>query len=389
MVTTLVLIIIYLSFISVGLPVALLGSAWPSMYLDFNVDASLAGVISLIVSGFTIVSSLMSDRLVRRFGTAKVVNFAVLLSSLSLVGNAIAPNLLFLCLMAIPMGFGAGAIDATLNNYVALHYKARHMNWLHCFWGIGAFISPLIMSFSLSRLDSWRMGYLIVGIAQALVVVLIFFTRGLWDKVGTSANTPTLVEQEVLSIVERLRIPGAKSALLSFFAYCGIESMAGLWAGTYMVLVRGLDEITASKWVSLFYVGITLGRFLGGFFTFKLSTKKMVRLGIVFIFVSIVMTMMPLSNGYLQIALFLLGFGCAPIFPSLLQDTPWNFGAARSQSMIGIQVASAFTGATIVPPIFGWLSKFIGYEIYPYFIAVLFVFMFIAIFRLEKVRHVD
>lgn len=388
MITTLLLIIIYLSFISLGLPDALLGSAWPTMYLDLSVDASMAGLISLIVSAGTIISSLMTDRVVRRFGTAFVTTFSVALTAIALLGNSFSPNLFFLCLMAVPMGLGAGAVDASLNNYVALHYKARHMNWLHCFWGVGASASPLLMSFALERMQSWRMGYRMVGVIQAVLVVILFFSRNLWDKVGQSDNAISSVEQEVLSVRERFRIPGAKAAMLSFFAYCGLESMAGLWGTTYMVLVRGVNEIQAAQWVALYYFGITLGRFLGGFLTFKFSNKHMIRLGLSFIFVSILLTVLPLSPIFLQIAFFSLGLGCAPVFPGLLQETPENFGAARSQSMMGIQMASAYVGITVMPPLFGWLTKLVGYGFYPYYLTILFVLMLFAVLKLEPVKHV-
>lgn len=387
MITTLLLIIIYLSFISLGLPDALLGSAWPTMYVDLQVDSAMAGVVSLIVSAGTIVSSLMTDRVVRRFGTATVTTFSVGLTALALLGNSFAPSLFFLCLMAVPMGLGAGAVDASLNNYVALHYKARHMNWLHCFWGVGASASPLVMSFALENMQSWRMGYRMVGVLQAVLVVILFFSRSLWDKVGQSDNAIAAVEQEVLSVRERFHIPGAKAAMLSFFAYCGLESMAGLWGTTYLVLVRGINEIQAAQWVALYYFGITLGRFLGGFLTFKFSNKHMIRLGLGFILLSIFLTILPLNPVFLQFAFFCLGLGCAPVFPGLLQETPENFGAARSQSMMGIQMASAYVGITIMPPLFGWITKLFGYGFYPYYIAILFVLLFFAVLKLEPVKH--
>ena len=387
MITTLLLIIIYLSFISLGLPDALLGSAWPTMYVDLQVDSAMAGVVSLIVSAGTIVSSLMTDRVVRRFGTATVTTFSVGLTALALLGNSFAPSLFFLCLMAVPMGLGAGAVDASLNNYVALHYKARHMNWLHCFWGVGASASPLVMSFALENMQSWRMGYRMVGVLQAVLVVILFFSRSLWDKVGQSDNAIAAVEQEVLSVRERFHIPGAKAAMLSFFAYCGLESMAGLWGTTYLVLVRGINEIQAAQWVALYYFGITLGRFLGGFLTFKFSNKHMIRLGLGFILLSIFLTILPLNPVFLQFAFFCLGLGCAPVFPGLLQETPENFGAARSQSMMGIQMASAYVGITIMPQLFGWITKLFGYGFYPYYIAILFVLLFFAVLKLEPVKH--
>lgn len=386
MITSLLLIIIYLSFISLGLPDALLGAAWPVMHLDLHVDTSLAGLVSLIVSVGTIVSSLSVDLLVRRFSTAKVTLFSVLLTAIALIGNSLAPNLFFIALMAVPMGLGAGAVDAALNNFVALHYKARHMNWLHCFWGVGAAASPLIMSFALKNLDSWRMGYRIVGFIQAVLVLLLFLSRGLWEKVGTNDDLQMAAEQEVLSLAERVRLPGAKSAMLSFFAYCSLESMTGLWGTTYMVEVRGIDSVRAAQWVALYYTGITLGRFISGFLTFKFSNKTMIRLGLVFIGLSIVLLFLPNSELPLQMSFFFLGFGCAPVFPGLLQDTPQNFGASKSQSMMGIQMASAYVGITLMPPLYGWLSKYIGYALYPYYVALLFVLLFVMVLKLQQLK---
>lgn len=386
MITSLLLIIIYLSFISLGLPDALLGAAWPVMHLDLQVDTSLAGLVSLIVSGGTIVSSLSVDRLVRRFSTAKVTLFSVLLTAIALIGNSLAPKLFFIALMAVPMGLGAGAVDAALNNFVALHYKARHMNWLHCFWGVGAAASPLIMSFALKNLDSWRMGYRIVGLIQAVLVLLLFLSRGLWEKVGTNDALQMAAEQEVLSLAERVRLPGAKSAMLSFFAYCSMESMTGLWGTTYMVVVRGIDSVRAAQWVALYYTGITLGRFISGFLTFKFSNKTMIRLGLAFIGLSIVLLFLPNSELSLQMSFFFLGFGCAPVFPGLLQETPQNFGASKSQSMMGIQMASAYVGITLMPPLYGWLSKYIGYALYPYYVALLFVLLLVMILKLQQLK---
>jgi fucose permease len=355
MATTLLLIIIYLSFISLGLPDSLLGSAWPSMYNVLNVPLHYAGFVSMIIAGGTVISSIFSERIIKRFGTGIVTAVSVLMTAAALIGFSFSYNFIYLCFCAIPLGLGAGSVDAALNNYVALHYKARHMSWLHCFWGVGASIGPIIMSLFLIRKDSWNLGYRTIGIIQFCLIVLLFISLPLWKKNKTTENSS---QYNTVKFTKLLHIIGVKYVLIAFFCYCTIETITGLWGASFLVMVKNISPETAARWIALYYIGITFGRFVSGFVTIKLNNRQMIRLGQVLIGCGIIVLVLPFGNSTLLPGLFMIGLGCAPIFPGLLHETPENFGKENSQKIMGIQMASAYIGTTLMPPVFGRLVSY-------------------------------
>lgn len=392
MVLTVLLIIIYLAFISLGLPDSLLGSAWPSMFPGMGVPISYAGIVSMIIAGGTIVSSLFSDRLIRKFGTGLVTTISVLMTAGALLGFSVSNEFYLLCLFAIPLGLGAGSVDAALNNFVALNYKAKHMSWLHCFWGVGAMTGPIIMSYFLERGYIFQSGYRAVAIIQFILVVILVVTLPFWKKTTSKNNLQhdkekcSEIEQEhkVISKKELLKLPGAKQALVAFFCYCSIESTTGLWGSSFAVMSHGIPAETAAKWAALFYFGITFGRFLSGFITLKLNNRQMVRLGEIIIAAGIIMIMLPFGQVTSLIGFIMTGIGCAPIYPSLLHETPVNFGAEYSQSIMGVQMACAYVGSTFMPPLFGILAYYIGYSFMPFFTGSILLLMFVMVEILNK-----
>ncbi|RKI82609.1 MFS transporter [bacterium 0.1xD8-71] len=382
---TLLLAIIYLAFISLGLPDSLLGSAWPSMYREFAVPVSYAGGISMIIAAGTIVSSLQSDRLTRKLGTGKVTALSVLMTAAALLGFSVSHSYTALCLWAVPYGLGAGCVDASLNNYVALHYASRHMSWLHCMWGIGASLGPYVMGFVLSNGQSWNRGYLCISVLQMILTAILFFSLPLWQKgklsvidedgpgkqdeeAGTAADCP-------LSLRQIVRIPGAKEVMITFFCYCALEQTTGLWASSYLVLQWGIASETAAGFASLFYIGITVGRALSGFLTWKLNDTQMIRLGAGLISGGLVLLFLPFGQITALPGLILIGLGCAPVYPSIIHSTPEHFGAKRSQAMIGVQMASAYVGTCLMPPVFGLLANHIGVFCFPFYLLVILVLM--------------
>lgn len=371
------LVIIYLAFISLGLPDSLLGSAWPSMYAGLGVPIDSAGVLSMIISAGTILSSLASSRLIRRFGTGLVTLASVGMTAVALLGFALSHSFWLLCVFAVPLGLGAGSVDAALNNFVALHYQAKHMSWLHCFWGIGASVGPVIMALSLARWQSWNAGYGIISLLQFALVAALVASLPLWKRVSARAGAAgeATTGGQVLSIPRLVGLPGAKQVLLVFFCYCGLEATVGLWAGSYLVTVRGISAASAASWVSLYYFGITFGRFLSGFLAMRLRPRRLVLLGQCLIGVGILVFLLPLGGYWLLAGLFLIGLGCAPVYPNLIHETPHTFGSVASQSMIGLQVASAYVGTLLLPPLFGLLGQRLGYGLFPVYAGALLLFM--------------
>ena len=372
---SLLLAIIYLSFISLGLPDALLGAAWPTMCVEFDVPVSFAGLVSIIVSGGTIISSLFSDRLTRWLGTAKVTAISVAMTALALLGFSFSDRYWMLLLWAIPYGFGAGSVDAALNNYVALHYASRHMSWLHCMWGVGASIGPYIMGFALSGGQGWNMGYRYIALLQITLSAILFCSVPLWKKREGNVAQEGTGASGTMSMREILAIPGAKEVLLAFFCYCALEGTAGLWAATYMVRHLGMHEETAATLASMFYLGITAGRAVSGFMTYKFNDANMIRMGQVVILAGIVAMVLPLGSYSAVAGLLLVGLGCAPIYPCIIHSTPEHFGAENSQALIGIQMASAYVGFLSAPPLFGLIANHISASLLPVYLGAALVVM--------------
>lgn len=372
----LLLVIIYLAFISLGLPDSLLGSAWPAMYQEFSVPVSYAGVISMIIAMGTIVSSLQSDRLTKKFGTGKVTAVSVLMTAAALFGFSVSHSFIALCLWAVPYGLGAGSVDASLNNYVALHYASRHMSWLHCMWGIGASIGPYIMGYALAGGENWNMGYRYIAVLQIILTAVLFFSLPLWKKPKTDSPEQSGEENtKPLSLRQIIKIRGAKEVMVTFFCYCALEQTTGLWASSYLVLHCGLSTETAAGFASLFFIGITAGRAVGGFLTMKLNDTQMIRLGQILILCGILCLFLPFGSITALSGFVLVGLGCAPIYPSIIHSTPEHFGADKSQAVIGVQMASAYVGTCFMPPVFGFIANHISVSLFPVFLLVILVLM--------------
>ena len=368
---SLLLAIIYIAFISLGLPDSLLGSAWPIMQGQLGVPLSYAGIITMIIAGGTIVSSLFADRVIRKLGTGLVTAISVALTAAGLMGFSLSTEFWMICVLAIPYGLGAGAIDAALNNYVALHYSSRHMSWLHAFWGVGVTISPYIMSFCLTRDLGWEMGYRSVSFIQISLTAVLFATLPLWKKAAKVHTQEEEVIPKVLSVPQALKLKGAPNVLIAFFCYCALESTAGLWATSYLVGHRGVDAETAASFAALYYLGITIGRVLNGFVADKFGDRTMIRTGILVMAAGIVLVALPLPTTLpCLIGLVVIGLGCAPVYPCIIHSTPVNFGKENSQSLVGIQMASAYTGSTLMPPLFGVIAQYIHIGLYPLYLGI-------------------
>ena len=381
----LLLVIIYLSFISLGLPDALLGSAWPAIYPQLNVPVSYAGIISMIISIGTIISSLQSDRLTRLLGTGKVTAISVGTTAVALFGFSLSDSFIALCLWAVPYGLGAGSVDAALNNYVALHYESRHMSWLHCMWGIGASAGPYIMGYVMTGGETWNTGYRYIAVIQVVLTAIIFLSLPLWkerspiiDESGKKVNAKALTLKEVV------KIPGVKEILICFFCYCALEQTAGLWASSYLTLYKGVPAEISAKYACLFFVGITIGRAASGFITMKLNDVQMIRLGQTLIGCGIIILILPLSATISLTGFVIIGLGCAPIYPCIIHSTPEHFGADRSQSIIGIQMAFAYIGTCLMPPIFGFIANHISVALLPVYLFIILVLMIIMHEKLIK-----
>ena len=370
----LLLPIIYLAFISLGLPDSLLGAAWPSMYPLLGVPVSYAGILSMIISFGTIVSSLNSDRLTRALGAGRVTAISVGMTAAALFGFSISTQFWMLCLWAVPYGLGAGSVDAALNNYVALHYESRHMSWLHCMWGIGTMVSPMVMGRVLAGGGPWTAGYRYIALFQIALTAVLFLSLPLWQK-RTDETAEGGTAPQALSLGQVFRLPGAKEVMLCFFCYCALETTAGLWASSYLTLTRGVAADTAASFASLFYIGITAGRAACGFLTLKLSDTQMIRLGQGVLAVGVAALLVPGPQLLALAGLVLVGVGCAPIYPSIIHATPDHFGADRSQAVIGIQMASAYVGNLVMPPLFGLLANNITPALFPFYLLALLVLM--------------
>ena len=377
----LLLSVIYLAFIGLGLPDSLLGSAWPTIRVEFEVPLSYMGMVSMIISGGTIFSGLMSERITKKFGTRTVTTVSTLLTAVALLGFSTTTDFYQMCLWAIPYGLGAGAIDAALNNYVALHYSSRHMSWLHCFWGVGTIISPYIMSYALTR-TVWTNGYRMVSYLQFSIVVVLLLTFPLW-KIN-KGNKEIEENSKVLGLRGALKIKGVPYLLTGFFAYCAAEATTMLWASSYLEGTRGVSKDKAAALGALFFIGITIGRFLAGFITDKLGDNRSIRIGTVIALFGVICTAIPIEI-VTMMGFIIIGLGCAPVYPCIIHSTPTNFGAENSQGIIGIQMASAYVGSTFMPPFFGLIANYVDLKLMPLYLAFFLILLFIMIAKTEKV----
>jgi MFS family permease len=393
-VVNLLLAVIYVAFISLGLPDAVLGAAWPTMSVDLGAPISWAGGISMTISAGTIVSALLSDRMTLHFGAGKVTVVSVALTALALFGFSVAPNYWVLILLAIPYGLGAGGVDAALNNYVAIHYESRHMSWLHAMWGIGALTGPYVMGFALGAGQGWPWGYRYISILQVALTAILIFSLPLWKKrseaktgevSGESDGTVNDETRKPLGVRGVLAIRGAKEILVMFFCYSALESTAMLWGSSYMVLGKGIDKTTAAMWASLFCIGITVGRLASGFLTMKFNDPTMIRLGQALVLTGIVSMLLPLPyNIGTIVGLMIIGLGCAPIYPCVIHSTPAYFGEDKSQAIVGMQMACAYVGSMCMPPVFGLIAQHISVLWFPLYMLVFLVLMVIMHESLRK-----
>lgn len=377
------IVIIYIAFISLGLPDSITGSAWPVMHGELGVPLSYVGIVTMIIAGCTIISGLTSDWLTRKLGAGLVTAISVAMMAVALFGFSVTESFLPLCFWAIPYGLGAGAVDAALNNYVALHYASRHMSWLHCFWGVGAATGPYIMSYALTSGAGWNNGYRIISVIQIVLTAVLFASLPMWKKRVTDDENGEEVKSK--GIIGSLKIKGVPLVLVMFFGYCALEATAGIWASSYLVEYKSTDAETAARFASLFYIGITVGRFVCGFVADKIGDRNLIRIGLAVITAGLVMIMLPIEGSIAAlVGLIVVGIGCAPIYPSVIHATPTNFGKENSQAIIGIQMASAYVGTTFMPPLFGVIAENINIGLYPFYMAVFAVLMVICSEWLNK-----
>ena len=372
----LLLAFIYLSFISLGLPDSLLGSAWPSMYGELGVPISYAGIISMIIASGTIFSSLQSDRLTRKLGTGKVTAISVAMTAISLLGFSFSNSFWMLCLWAIPYGLGAGSVDVSLNNYVALNYSSKHMSWLHCMWGVGASLGPYVMAYAMTGGAGWNAGFSYVAVVQIILSIILIFSLPLWKKTS-GENSENNVSSKAMSLKEIVRTSGVKEVMITFFCYCALEQTTGLWASSYLTLNNGISPEKAASFASLFFVGITAGRAISGFITMKLKDSQMIRLGGGIAAVGILILMVTKGEYMSLIGLIMIGLGCAPIYPCIIHSTQEHFGAEKSQGIIGVETASAYIGTLAMPPLFGFIADNINISLYPIYLFIILIIMFI------------
>ncbi|MBS4215255.1 MFS transporter [Neobacillus rhizophilus] len=387
--TTFLLIIIYLAFISLGLPDSLLGAAWPVMQSDLGARLDTAGFLFMTIAGGTIISSLVSGKVLKRFGTGKVAFVSVLMTACALLGFHFAPSVGWLVVCAIPLGLGAGAVDAGLNDYVAVHYKAHHMSWLHCFWGVGATLGPIIMAQFISDQNSWRNGYFAISGIQFALVIILFLTLPLWNRVEKNRNNdknkaPEDSYDQDAKNVQPLQIKGVKLALATFLFYCGVEATVGLWGSSFLVNVKELPAALAAQWVSFYYGGITVGRFITGFITFKISNLALIRTGQIIALVGAAFLFLPLPSIFSLVGFILIGLGLAPIFPCMLHETPTRFGKKHSQTIMGYQMAVAYTGTTFMPPLLGFIASQSTIGIFPICIVIFVAVMLLSSEKLNS-----
>ena len=380
---TLILVIIFIDFIGLGIPDSLFGPAWPAIYAEFSLPVSIGSFVSIINTAGTIISSLMSARLIKRFGTAKVTAFSTVLTASALLGFSFSQNFICLCLLAIPLGLGGGAIDSALNNYVALHYKATHMNFLHCFYGVGVSLSPYLMSIALSDSNNWRSGYRFAFFIQATIAVITILSVSLWKKAQkNSAEAET--EQKNVSVIRLAREPNVRMAWAVFICSCAIECTCGLWGSTFLVESKGVNEETAAKIIMFYYMGIAVGRFLSGILSARFSGWHIIHMGFGTIGVALVLLVLPLGVEMCVAGLFLIGLGNGPVFPNLVHLTPENFGKEFSQSVVGSQMAMAYIGIMCFPALYGVLAQNVTADIFPYYITLFFFAMLAASVKLQR-----
>ena len=382
---TALLIIIYIAFIGLGIPDSLFGTAWPAIYSEFELPISFGSFVTIIISCGTVLSSVISSKIISRLGTNKVSAYSTLLTALALLGFSFAPNLWVMCFWAIILGIGAGAIDVALNNYVAIHYSATHMSFLHCFYGVGVSVSPYILSLVIAGNFGWRGGYRIAFAIQLIITLLLFLSLPLWRKAHGGENESEENTHKDLSFGSVLKIPGVKMMCSLFIASCAIECTCGGWGSTFLVEYKHLPAEKAAQIIMIYYIGMTLGRFLSGVLAAKLHSWKIIKLGQIVLGLALLLLILPGGVYLCALGMFLIGLGNGPLFPNFNYLTPENFGSDISQSIIGIQMASAYIGIMIAPALCGLLGQVFGMVIFPFYLILLYAIMIPVTIRIKTV----
>ena len=378
MLSLLLIIVIYIAFISLGLPDSMLGAAWPAMYQDLHVPVSYAGFISMTICFGTVVSSICYSRLSRRFHTETITILSVAATAAALLGFSFAPTFPCLIALALILGLGAGSVDAGLNNYVALHFKARAMNFLHASWGLGTLVGPFLLSYLFANGLGWRPGYRVLGTAQSCIVLLLIFSIPLWRRNRTDEESSGNGEESAMDAGVAIREKGVAAALIGFFSYCAMENTAMLWSATFLVSARGFSESQAAGSAGLLFWGMTAGRIVAGLISDKLGDSRMIRIGEILIAAAAAL-LIALPPDFCRAALFLLGLGFGPIYPAMIHQTPECFGAKASGAIIGLEMASAYVGSAFMPPLFGALGRATTMGILPFFVLFFTALNFMAI----------
>ncbi|MFI3201025.1 MAG: MFS transporter [Eubacteriales bacterium] len=384
--THILLALIYLAFISLGLPDAVLGSAWPTISQEFNAPLASMGIISIIISAGTILSSLQSDRMTQKLGTGTVTILSIFLTAIALLGFARSNSVLSMCLWAIPYGLGAGSVDAALNNYVAIHYESKHMSWLHCMWGLGATMGPYVMGMALTSGWGFRTAYYVIFGLQILLTTVLLINKSAWSS-KSKEDEGGEENRKVLTIKEIVRIKGVPQIMFAFFCFCSIELTTGMWASSYFVLVHGVNLELAATYTSLFYLGITIGRAISGFITMKYNDTQMIRGGELIMCIGMSMVLLSSNTTWAFAGLLIIGLGSAPVYPCIIHSTPANFGVSNSQAITGVQMASAYTGSLLMPSLFGLIAEYISIHLYAiYLLGLLLVMALMYEWLLRKVK---
>lgn len=374
---TLLLIVIFIDFIGLGIPDSLFGAAWPAINSDFGLPISAANAVTVTMTVCSIISSLMSAKLTEKFSTSKIAAVSTALTAVGLFGFSISKNIYMMFFFTLFLGFGAGAIDAVLNNYVAVHYRASHMNFLHCFYGIGVTLSPYLMSLALKN-RSWQSGYHLAFIIQLVISIIAFASLPLWQKNGRLSESSDK-KSEKSSFAELIKLPGIKSTWLVFFGSCALEYVGGTWSSSFLVNSRGITVDRAALFVTVYYGGIAFGRFLSGIFSSKLKPQQIILIGTILIIPAIVLVSQPFIPNLIAVGMFLIGLGNGPLYPNMVHLTPIRFGAQRSQAVMGSQMAAAYIGILCMPTLTGFLAQKFSTDIFPYCLAVLYGIMLISL----------
>lgn len=375
---TFLLFLIYIAFIGLGIPDSLFGTAWPAIYAEFHLPISYASFVTVIVSCGTIISSMISARVIERFGTNKVSAFSTGLTAAALLGFSFSGSLIPMCLCAVPLGLGAGAIDTALNNYVALHYSATHMSFLHCFYGIGVSVSPYILSLVISGKYGWRGGYRIAFGIQLFIALLLVFTLPVWKKAHGQEKKASGDTAGSLTLKEIVRLPGVRLMWLLFITSCAIECTCGGWGSTFLVEYKHMAPDRAAQMVMYYYIGMALGRFLSGLMAMRLGSWQIIGIGQGVLGAALFLLLLPASPYLSAAGLFLVGLGNGPLFPNFNYLTPQNFGEDASQSVIGTQMAAAYLGIMLAPALCGILAQFMGMWIFPFYLLAFYLIMVFA-----------